>query len=61
MAFVKAVRLRHARDMLLSGDPGVSVASAASACNFLNQGHFAKHYRLAFGELPSATLSAAGL
>jgi AraC-like DNA-binding protein len=59
MAFVKAVRLRHARDMLLSGDPSVSVASAASACNFLNQGHFARHYREAFGELPSATLSAA--
>jgi AraC-like DNA-binding protein len=60
MAFVKAVRLRHARNMLLSGDPSVSVASAALACNFLNQGHFARHYREAFGELPSATLSAAG-
>ena len=60
MAFVKAVRLRRAREMLLSGDPGVSVASAASACNFVNQGHFARHYREAFGELPSATLSASG-
>ena len=60
MAFVKAVRLRHARDMLLSGDPKVSVASAALACNFVNQGHFARHYREAFGELPSATLAAAG-
>ena len=58
MAFVKAVRLRHARKMLLSGDPSVSVASAASACNFVNQGHFARHYREAFGELPSTTLSA---
>jgi len=60
MAFVKAVRLRHARDMLLSGDPGVTVASVAAACNFVNQGHFARHYREAFGELPSATLSAGG-
>jgi AraC-like DNA-binding protein len=59
MAFVKAVRLRNARQMLQSGDPGVSVASAASACNFANQGHFARHYREAFGELPSATLAMA--
>jgi len=59
MAFVKAVRLRHARQMLLSGDPGVSVASTASACNFANQGHFARHYREIFGELPSATLAMA--
>src|SRR5215475_9427113 len=56
MAFVKAVRLRRARDILLSGDPGVTVASAASACNFANPGHFARHYREAFGELPSITL-----
>jgi AraC-like DNA-binding protein len=56
MAFVKAVRLRHARTMLLSGDPNVTVASAASACNFANPGHFARHYREAFGELPSNTL-----
>ena len=56
MAFVKAVRLRHARGMLLSGDPDVTVAAAAAACNFANPGHFARHYREAFGELPSKTL-----
>jgi AraC-like DNA-binding protein len=56
MAFVRAVRLRRARAILLSGDPGVTVASAASACNFANPGHFARHYREAFGELPSRTL-----
>jgi transcriptional regulator GlxA family with amidase domain len=56
MAFVRAVRLRRARAILLSGDPGVTVASAASACNFANPGHFARHYREAFGELPSQTL-----
>jgi AraC-like DNA-binding protein len=56
MAFVKAVRLRHARNMLLSGDPAVTVAAAASACNFANAGHFARHYRETFGELPSETL-----
>jgi AraC-like DNA-binding protein len=55
MAFVKAVRLRHARQMLQSGDPGMTVAFAASACNFANQGHFARHYREAFAELPSET------
>jgi AraC-like DNA-binding protein len=60
MAFVKAVRLRRARAMLSSGNPGMTVASAASVCNFANQGHFARHYREAFGELPSDTLSRAG-
>ena len=57
MAFVKAVRLRHARAMLMSGDPGGSVTATAFQCNFVSAGHFARDYREAFGELPSETIA----
>jgi AraC-like DNA-binding protein len=56
IAFAKAVRLRRAREMLLSGDPAVTVAAAAQASNFANPGHFARYYRETFGELPSVTV-----
>ena len=56
MAFVKAVRLKRAREILASGDPGVSVTAAAFKCNFASPGHFAREYREAFGELPSETV-----
>jgi AraC-like DNA-binding protein len=56
MAFVKAVRLKRARDILVSGEPGVSVTAAAFKCNFASPGHFARQYREAFGELPSETV-----
>jgi AraC-like DNA-binding protein len=59
MAFVKSIRLGHARRMLQQPDRGTSVVSVAFACGFLNPGHFARDYRLAFGELPSVTLGAA--
>jgi AraC-like DNA-binding protein len=59
MAFVKNVRLEHARRLLQAPDDGASVIAIAYACGFLNSGHFARDYRLAFGELPSATLSKA--
>jgi AraC-like DNA-binding protein len=58
MAFVKSVRLRHARQMLLAADRTATVVAVAFACGFSNPGHFARDYRLAFGELPSATLAA---
>jgi AraC-like DNA-binding protein len=59
MAFVKSVRLQHARRMLQQPDGTTTVVSTAFACGFLNPGHFARDYRLAFGELPSETLGAA--
>jgi AraC-like DNA-binding protein len=59
MAFVKSVRLQQARRMLQQPDSATTVVSTAFACGFLNPGHFARDYRLAFGELPSATLGAA--
>jgi AraC-like DNA-binding protein len=57
MAFAKAIRLKRAREILLSGDPGVSVTAAAFKSNFASPGRFAKDYRDAFGELPSETLA----
>ena len=56
MAFVKRVRLRNARRMLLTPDAGTTVAKIAFSCGFGNLGNFAKDYREAFGELPSFTL-----
>jgi AraC-like DNA-binding protein len=58
MAFVKSVRLQRAREMLQNSESSTTVVSTAFACGFLNPGHFARDYRLAFGELPSATLAA---
>ena len=58
MAFVKSVRLQRARDMLQRPEGTTTVVSTAFACGFLNPGHFARDYRLAFGELPSVTLAA---
>ena len=59
MAFAKMVRLRHARDMLAAPDAETSVTSVAFVCGFGNLGHFARDYRKAFGERPSATLAKA--
>jgi AraC-like DNA-binding protein len=59
MAFARTVRLKHARDMLTAPDAETSVTSVAFVCGFGNLGHFARDYRQAFGELPSATLSRA--
>ncbi|MGO4714793.1 helix-turn-helix domain-containing protein [Bradyrhizobium sp. 2TAF24] len=53
MAFAKTLRLRKAREILLID--GLSVGEAAFRCGFSNLGHFARDYRNAFGEKPSAT------
>lgn len=57
MAFAKAVRLTHAKDMLTQSDDSTSVTAVAFRCGFSNLGHFAKDYRRKFGELPSETLA----
>ena len=61
MAFVRQVRLRHAKDMLTRSRPETTVTSVAYACGFSNLGHFAKYYRSAYGEHPSATLRMASM
>jgi AraC-like DNA-binding protein len=56
MEYVKSVRLKQARRMLQESDATTSVTGVALYCGFNNVGHFARHYRDAFGELPSSTL-----
>jgi AraC-like DNA-binding protein len=57
--FVKRVRLDRARHMLQQAASESSVIQIALKCGFQNAGHFARDYRVAFGELPSATLQRA--
>ncbi|MDQ2082439.1 AraC family transcriptional regulator [Xanthobacteraceae bacterium Astr-EGSB] len=59
MAYVRTVRLKKANAMLLRASHETTVGGIARACGFLNAGHFAKDYRDAFGESPSATLGRA--
>ena len=42
--------------MLGQPEKATSVTNVAFDCGFGNLGHFAKYYRLEFGEVPSATL-----
>ncbi|MGO4716601.1 helix-turn-helix domain-containing protein [Bradyrhizobium sp. 2TAF24] len=53
---LKLIRLRRANNLLHEADTATSVTAVAFACGFTNLGHFARDYRGAFGELPSATL-----
>jgi transcriptional regulator GlxA family with amidase domain len=54
--FAKQIRLDRARDLLEQPSQGSSVTQIALRCGFQNPGHFARDFRLAFGELPSETL-----
>lgn len=54
--FVKRVRLNRAHEMLEQSAEGVSVTQIALRCGFQNLGHFARDFRVAFGEMPSETL-----
>jgi AraC-like DNA-binding protein len=54
--FAKRIRLDRAREMLERWEADGSVVQIALKCGFQNPGHFARDFRLAFGELPSATL-----
>lgn len=58
MAYLKRVRLRHARAALLASYPETStVRSVALECGFLHLSRFAAAYRSSFGEAPSETLA----
>ncbi len=59
MAFAKTVRLQHAMQMLLEGNPRTSVSQIAFKCGFGNLGHFASDFRQTFGELPSEVFARA--
>jgi len=54
--FVRRIRLDRARNMLEAAIESTSVTQVALRCGFQNMGHFARDFRLAFGELPSETL-----
>jgi AraC-like DNA-binding protein len=57
MAYLKRVRLRHAREALLASSPEITTVQAiALDCGFFHMGRFAAAYREAFGEAPSKTL-----
>ena len=58
MAYFKLQRLHGVRRGLLEAQPGgETISGLAASWGFFNPGHFARDYRLLFGELPSATLS----
>lgn len=59
MEFLRKVRLRQARSMLLNPNAVTTVTAVGLACGFINLGHFARYYHAAFGELPSETLARA--
>jgi AraC-like DNA-binding protein len=54
--FAKRIRLHRAREMLEQSGIDASVTQIALKCGFQNPGHFARDFRIAFGELPSETL-----
>jgi transcriptional regulator GlxA family with amidase domain len=54
--FAKRVRLDRAREMLEHSSERTAVIQVALKCGFQNPGHFARDFRLTFGELPSETL-----
>jgi AraC-like DNA-binding protein len=58
MHFVKQVRLRRARAMLVKQSAELSVTEVAMVCGFGNLGHFANDYFSVFGERPSKTRNA---
>lgn len=57
--FARRDALATARELLLAGAPGTSVAGAAQAAGFSHLGRFAGYYRRAYGEAPSHTLKRA--
>ena len=59
MGRLTALRLTAARRRMLDAKPGLTVSRVAAEVGIMQFGRFAKAYRSAFGELPSATLRAA--
>lgn len=57
--YFMTMRLNGALRDLLAARPGCSVTEVASRWGFRHLSRFAEHYRRAFGELPSHTLSRA--
>jgi len=61
ITYLKYLRLNHVRAALRKGKPEYeTVTNIASRWGFRSLGHFARDYRLMFGESPSETLKASG-
>lgn len=60
MAYLRKVRLHHARAELLAPEAGATVASVAGRWGFFHLGRFARYYRDEFGENPAQTLESRG-
>jgi AraC-like DNA-binding protein len=56
-AFLRAVRLDRARELLLDPAGGLTIADVAETVGYPHEGRFAGYYYEGFGELPSATLA----
>jgi AraC-like DNA-binding protein len=56
MQFLRQVRMRRARKLLLTPGADDTVTSIALDCGFTHLSRFAGKYRLQYGESPSATL-----
>lgn len=56
MNYVRDLRLRRAREALLSAEAGQGVTAIALACGFGHLGRFAGAYSARYGESPSRTL-----
>jgi len=54
--FAKQIRLNRAKEMLERANPDTTVVDIAFTCGFQNAGHFARDFKLAFGELPSEAM-----
>ena len=53
LEFAKKIRLDRAKELLEQGDESKSVSQIAYLCGFQSASHFARDFRLSFGELPS--------
>ena len=56
MEFLRRVRLRHARELLLRPDASTTVAETASSCGSADPRRFEGEYVLAFGKSPFEAL-----
>lgn len=56
MAYLRIVRLKRIRALLLSGQGGSAISDIARKWGFTHMGRFAQAYCHEFGELPSETL-----
>jgi AraC-like DNA-binding protein len=60
LAHLRQIRLEAVRRDLLAAEGSANIAVIARKWGFVHLGHFARHYRAHYGELPSETVSRAG-